>query len=122
MTDEVVDEAKHMHVVPREIADIAVMTEPLTIAEKALNELDSILERMPWINPAKEEKRGLNGVVLGGGPVGILAALALLVRGFDTWVYSLRERDQPARGADRELRRRSTSRRSRCRSATSASA
>jgi threonine dehydrogenase-like Zn-dependent dehydrogenase len=95
MTDEVVDEAKHMHLVPRELADIAVMTEPLTIAEKALIELDSILVRMPWINPAKEEKRGLNGVVLGGGPVGILAALALIVRGFDTWVYSLESANSP---------------------------
>ncbi len=88
MTEEVVDLAKNMHAVPREIADIAVLTEPLTIAEKALNELISVLERMPWIDPRKEEKRGLNAVVLGAGPVGLLGALALLVRGFDTWVYS----------------------------------
>jgi len=88
MTDEVVDLAKNMHVVPRALADIAVLTEPLTITEKALNELDSILTRMPWVNPKKEESRGLNAVVLGAGPVGLLGALALLVRGFDTWVYS----------------------------------
>ncbi|HEY6477911.1 MAG TPA: glucose 1-dehydrogenase [Polyangia bacterium] len=95
MTDEVVDLAKNMHVVPPALADIAVLTEPLTIAEKALIELDSILVRMPWINPRKEEKRGLNGVVLGAGPVGLLAALALLVRGFDTFVYSLESASSP---------------------------
>ena len=98
MTDEVVDEARNMHLVPRAIADIAVLTEPLTIAEKALNELAPVLTRMPWIDPTKEEKRGLNAVVLGAGPVGLLGALALLVRGFDTWVYS-REDAKSARAA-----------------------
>ena len=95
MTDEVVDLAKNMHLVPRGLADIAVLTEPLTIAEKALNELDSVLTRMPWIDPTKEEKRGLNAVVLGAGPVGLLGALALLVRGFDTWVYSRESASSP---------------------------
>jgi threonine dehydrogenase-like Zn-dependent dehydrogenase len=95
MTDEVVDREKNMHVVPPEIADIAVLTEPLTIAEKGLRELDSILVRMPWIDPKIEEKRGLNAVVLGAGPVGLLGALALLVRGFDTWVYSLESASSP---------------------------
>ena len=92
MTDEVIDHAKNMHLVPPSLADVAVLTEPLTIAEKALVELDSIWKRMPWIDPnapaEKVEKRGANAVVLGAGPVGLLAALALMVRGFDTWVYS----------------------------------
>lgn len=88
MTDEVIDDDKNMHVVPRSLADIAVLTEPLTIAEKGLIELDSILTRMPWIDPVKAESRGLNAVVLGAGPVGLLGALALLVRGFKTFVYS----------------------------------
>ena len=51
-------QAKNMHVVPREIADIAVLTEPLTIAEKALIELDSVLVRMPWINPGQGREAG----------------------------------------------------------------
>src|SRR5262249_44845450 len=55
-----------------------------------LIELESIVTRMPWIEPGneKEEGRGLGAVVLGAGPVGLLGTLALLVRGFDTWVYS----------------------------------
>ena len=95
MTDEVVDLAENMHLVPREIAEIAVLTEPLTIAEKALIELDSVVGRMPWVNPAKQAKMGLNAVVLGAGPVGLLGALALLVRGFDTWVYSRESASSP---------------------------
>lgn len=87
MTDEVVDEEKNMHIVPRGLADVAVLTEPLTIAEKGLIELESILLRMPWIDPTKREL-GMNAVVLGAGPVGLLGALALLVRGFKVWVYS----------------------------------
>ena len=88
MTDEVIDDENNMHLVPPKLADIAVLTEPLTIAEKGLIELDSVLTRMPWIDPARAESRGMNAVVLGAGPVGLLGALALLVRGFDTWVYS----------------------------------
>ena len=65
-----------------------MLTEPLTIAEKGLIELDSVLSRMPWVDPQKAESRGLNAVVLGAGPVGLLGAMALLVRGFKTWVYS----------------------------------
>jgi glucose 1-dehydrogenase len=56
------------------------------------------LTRMPWVDPTKAEKRGLNAVVLGAGPVGLLGALALLVRGYDTWVYS-RESASSARAA-----------------------
>ena len=70
MTDEVIDDDKNMHVVPRSLADIAVLTEPLTIAEKGLIELDSVLTRMPWVDPEKAESRGLNAVVLGAGPGG----------------------------------------------------
>jgi len=88
MTDEIIDDDKNMHVVPPSLADIAVLTEPLTIAEKGLIELDSVLTRMPWVDPQKAESRGLNAVVLGAGPVGLLGAMALLVRGFKTWVYS----------------------------------
>jgi threonine dehydrogenase-like Zn-dependent dehydrogenase len=95
MTDEVVDEAKNMHLVPPAIADIAVLTEPLTIAEKALNELEPVLLRMPWIDPKHPEKRDLSAVVLGAGPVGLLGALALIVRGYDTYVYSRESAGSP---------------------------
>jgi threonine dehydrogenase-like Zn-dependent dehydrogenase len=83
MTDEVVDRDCYMHVVPAHLRDVGILVEPLTIAEKALIQTSDIQERLPWI-PAG----GRRAVVLGGGPVGLLGTLALIVRGFETWVYS----------------------------------
>jgi threonine dehydrogenase-like Zn-dependent dehydrogenase len=83
MTDQVVDRDCYMHVVPAHLREVGILVEPLTIAEKALIQTSDVQERLPWI-PAG----GRRAVVLGGGPVGLLGALALIVRGFETWVYS----------------------------------
>jgi threonine dehydrogenase-like Zn-dependent dehydrogenase len=91
MTELVVDEAKYMHVVPAELRAIGVLTEPLTIAEKALTELLQIQQRMPWGCPTKPGEPGQychTAVVLGAGPVGLLGAMALVNSGFKTFVYS----------------------------------
>src|SRR5437879_971846 len=40
MTEFVVDEEQYMHPVPRELRDVAVLVEPLTIAEKALIQIN----------------------------------------------------------------------------------
>src|SRR5262249_25663886 len=47
-------------------------------------------ERLPWTAPGTPEGdgHGAKALVLGAGPVGLLGALALLTRGFETWVYS----------------------------------
>lgn len=82
MTEQVVDKAQYMHVVPANLRDVGILVEPLTIAEKALIQTWSMQERLPWTSS------GLRAVVLGGGPVGLLGALACMVRGFQTWVYS----------------------------------
>ncbi|WP_257461898.1 glucose 1-dehydrogenase [Archangium lipolyticum] len=78
-----VEDVEYLHKVPRELREVAVLTEPLTIAEKALREVAHIQTRMPW-------KRALPGraVVLGAGPVGLLGAMALMRAGFETTVYS----------------------------------
>jgi threonine dehydrogenase-like Zn-dependent dehydrogenase len=85
MTELVVDEERWMHVVPRALRDVAILVEPLTIAEKALIQVDEVQDRLPW---AGRPRRAL---VVGAGPVGLLGAMALIERGFDTTVYS-RER------------------------------
>jgi threonine dehydrogenase-like Zn-dependent dehydrogenase len=91
MTEFIVDEEKYMNFVPPEIKDLAVLVEPLTIAEKGLIQVWDIEKRLPWLDvPGAEEKYAhkQKAVVLGAGPVGLLGTMALLVRGFDTWVYS----------------------------------
>ncbi len=91
MTERVVDDARYMNVVPRELRDVAVLVEPLTIAEKALEQLGQVQTRLPWkVSPRADAPlgEGHKAVVLGAGPVGLLGAMALIVNGFETYVYS----------------------------------
>jgi glucose 1-dehydrogenase len=91
MTEFVVDDYRCMNMVPQALRDTAVLVEPLTIAEKALREIWSVQERLPWACPHSKE-RGLGhchvALVLGAGPVGLLGAMALRKQGFETYVYS----------------------------------
>ncbi|HET6613721.1 MAG TPA: alcohol dehydrogenase catalytic domain-containing protein, partial [Kofleriaceae bacterium] len=95
MTERVVDDAQFMHVVPKHLAEVGVLVEPLTIAEKAIIQVWDVQDRLPWTasGSGQESGHGQHAVVLGAGPVGLLGALALLRRGFDTWVYSLEAAD-----------------------------
>ena len=96
MTEHVVDDQRYMHVVPAHLRDVGVLVEPLTIAQKALIQVWDVQERLPWTAPGTAgDGHGQRAVVLGAGPVGLLGALALRVRGFTTWVYSR----EPADGA-----------------------
>jgi glucose 1-dehydrogenase len=88
MTEQVVDDAKYMHVVPQGLREIAILVEPLTIAEKGLIQTWDVQERLPWTAAGDGDGHGQKAVVLGAGPVGLLGALALIVRGFETFVYS----------------------------------
>jgi glucose 1-dehydrogenase len=88
MTEFFVEEEKHLNFVPDELKDIAVLVEPLTVAEKALAQVWQVQSRLPWANGAPDRGSGKTAVVLGAGPVGILGAMALMVNGFKTYVYS----------------------------------
>jgi glucose 1-dehydrogenase len=91
MTEHVVDDERYMNVVPRALRDVGVLVEPLTIAEKALAQVQAIQERLPWACPAtpgRHDGSCHRAVVLGAGPVGLLGAMALVAGGFDTYVYS----------------------------------
>jgi len=71
-----------------------VLVEPLTIAEKALLQVDDIQKRLPWAcasTPGGQRPVCHQAVVLGAGPVGLLGAMALAARGFRVSIYS-RER------------------------------
>ena len=103
MGEFVVDDEQFMVKVPDDLRDVAVLVEPLTIAEKALIQIRDVQNRLPWTCPVKSKAMGLphqchRAVVLGAGPVGLLGAMALRAAGFDTWVYS-RER-APNKKAD----------------------
>ena len=82
MTEFVVADRHNLHPVARELRDVAVLVEPLTIAEKALIEVREIQQRRHWDGGRQR------AVVLGSGPVGLLGAMVLVNAGFETYVYS----------------------------------
>ena len=90
MTEFVVDDEKYLNCVPKALREVAILTEPLTIAEKALTQVWQVQERLPWGPHPAGQKLGYShkAVVLGAGPVGLLGAMLLLNSGFETFVYS----------------------------------
>src|ERR1043166_6564368 len=51
MAQFVVDDEKYMNPVPKELRDVAVLVEPLTITEKALTQVWEVQQRLPWDCP-----------------------------------------------------------------------
>lgn len=90
MTEYFVEEEDHLNFVPQDLRDVAVLVEPLTVAEKALAQVWQVQQRLPWTVGNSTENRGAGktAVVLGAGPVGILGAMTLMANGFKTFVYS----------------------------------
>ncbi len=98
MTELYVDEEKYLTYVPPELRDVAVLVEPLTVAEKGVAQVRKVQRRLPWIAPNTSEDQigqGKTAVVLGAGPVGILGAMVLMVNGFKTCVYSRSKAPNP---------------------------
>jgi glucose 1-dehydrogenase len=91
LTEFVVEEEQYLIPVPRALADVAVLVEPLTVAAKAALQMRDIQQRLPY------ESSHVRGLVLGAGPVGLLGAMALVARGCETYVYS-REPSDGERG------------------------
>ncbi|MSU61701.1 MAG: hypothetical protein EXS31_04765 [Pedosphaera sp.] len=96
MTEYFVEYEKYLNHVPPNLRDIAVLSEPLTIAEKGLAQAYQVQKRLPWgKGTGKLPGEGLRAVVLGAGPIGILGAMKLILEGFDTYVYSRSQKPNP---------------------------
>jgi threonine dehydrogenase-like Zn-dependent dehydrogenase len=70
--------------VPPELRKVAVLTEPLSIVEKAIAEVFKVQERLIW----KPER----ALVAGTGPIGMLAAFVLRDLGLETYAFATRDR------------------------------
>jgi threonine dehydrogenase-like Zn-dependent dehydrogenase len=91
MTEYIVEDENYLRLVPSELADVAVLVEPLTIAEKALIQLHHLQMRLPWscqVGGNDGRHYCHTALVLGAGPVGLLGAMAFVVAGYRTLVYS----------------------------------
>lgn len=77
--ERVVDDRGNIIPVPKGVAAVAVLAEPTSVAEKAIAEAILIQRaRLP-----EYDEVGKRALVAGIGPVGLLAAMALKLRGFD---------------------------------------
>src|SRR5262245_23565513 len=78
-----VDDARYLVSLPDSLASVGVLLEPLAVAEKGLRQAFAIQERLHVWQPER-------AAVLGAGPVGLLTALALRLRGIEVEVLSRR--------------------------------
>ncbi len=78
MAEYYVEAPQFLHKIPKAVRDFAVLLEPMSVVEKGIDHAFLIQRRLIW--------KPKLGVVLGGGPVGLLAAAVLRVRGLRTVV------------------------------------
>src|SRR5512132_3003431 len=78
MAQYYVESPQFLHKIPRAVRDFAVLLEPMSVVEKGIDHAFLIQRRLIW--------KPKLAVVLGGGPVGLLAAAVLRVRGLRTVV------------------------------------
>jgi threonine dehydrogenase-like Zn-dependent dehydrogenase len=90
LAEEVVEEERYLVRLAPELREIGVLTEPLTIAEKALRQFLEVRRRMPWLRQATDSElfSGRTALVLGAGPVGLLGCMLLRLRGLRVTLYS----------------------------------
>ncbi len=74
------EDPRYLVPVPDSLAGVAVLVEPLSIVEKAVEQIQRIQSRLVWA-----PRRAL---VLGAGTIGALATLLLRLQGLDVFLYS----------------------------------
>jgi threonine dehydrogenase-like Zn-dependent dehydrogenase len=81
MSERYAESPAYLIKAPARIRGFAVLVEPMSVVQKGIDHAYRIQERLSW------EPR--TAVVLGAGPVGILAAVALRLRGVEVTVAAL---------------------------------
>ncbi len=74
MAGSFAERQEYLAKVPPDLAPVAVLTEPLSIAEKALEQAVAIQSRLPWggsLDPLRDKR----ALVMGAGALGILTGL-----------------------------------------------
>jgi threonine dehydrogenase-like Zn-dependent dehydrogenase len=76
LTERYVEEPEYLVPVPSAIRDVAVLLEPASVVEKGIHQAFEIQRRLKVWHPRR-------AAVLGAGTIGLLATMALRVRGLD---------------------------------------
>jgi glucose 1-dehydrogenase len=82
LTERYVEDARYVVPLPDSLAEVGVLLEPMTVAQKGVNQAYEIQRRLRVWEPRR-------AAVLGSGTIGLLAALALRLRGLEVTCYSL---------------------------------
>src|SRR5881397_4419213 len=85
LTEYYVEDAQYVFPLPATLAEVGVLLEPTTVAEKGVNHAYEIQRRLKVWQPR-------SALVLGSGTVGLLTALVARLRGLELTVYSLPQR------------------------------
>lgn len=82
LTEAYVDEPSYLVQVPEGLRDVGVLLEPTSIVEKGIAQAYEIQRRLRVWRPAR-------AAVLGAGTIGLLATMALRLRGLDVTTFGL---------------------------------
>src|SRR5437763_4808979 len=91
LTEYYVEDHQYVFPLPATLAEVGVLLEPTTVAEKGINHAYEIQRRLKVWEPR-------SACILGSGTVGLLTALIARLRGLELTVYSLPRK--PYRNAD----------------------
>jgi glucose 1-dehydrogenase len=83
LTEYYVEDADYLVTLPGTLREVGVLLEPLTVAEKGLNQAYEIQRRLKIWQPRR-------AAVVGAGTIGLLVTLALRLRGLEVTCYSRR--------------------------------
>jgi threonine dehydrogenase-like Zn-dependent dehydrogenase len=82
LTEYYVEDHQYVFPLPANLAEVGVLLEPTTVAEKGVNHAYEIQRRLKVWQPQR-------ACILGSGTVGLLTALVARLRGLELTVYSL---------------------------------
>ncbi len=102
LTEFVVDQEQYIVKVPPQLTKLAVFAEPLSIAEKGIEQIRIIQSRFPWTCPHPEHTFASKNwghcktaLVVGAGPLGLLATALLRLAEVHTYVSDILPEDSP---------------------------
>jgi threonine dehydrogenase-like Zn-dependent dehydrogenase len=83
LSEYYVEDVAYVVHLPAVLSSVGVLSEPLSVSEKGVNQAYEVQRRLRIWRPAR-------AAVTGAGTIGLLAALVLRLRGLDVTVYSRR--------------------------------
>lgn len=95
-SEYVVDKERYIVQLPRELEPIGVLTEPTSVVEKAIDEAVRVQSsRVPEAGSVPDWLHGRRCLIAGLGPIGLLGAMILQLRGADVYGLDVVGEDSP---------------------------